>query len=65
MLPQLICFAAVLAATWFAFRWFRQEVARVEGQIQRAERILDWTRNGRRPHLQFDPATGHYHPLSL
>ncbi|MGB0084028.1 MAG: hypothetical protein WBP94_01450 [Rhodomicrobiaceae bacterium] len=65
MLPQLLLFAAMVAASWFTVRWLREEVARVDRQIDRVQRILDRMRNGRMPRLEFDPATGFYHPVNV
>jgi hypothetical protein len=63
MLPELVAFGAMVAACWFAARWLKQEFARVDREIKRAERMLSRVRNSPVPQLRFNPATGHYHPV--
>lgn len=67
MLPQLTLVAAMIVAFAFASRWVSQEVARVEDQIGRLQRLL--RRAGREPqspplqmNLHFDEVTGIYLP---
>ena len=62
-MPQLVAFGAMGAACWFGFKWLKQEFARVEGEIKRAERMLRRVRNSPVPQLRFNPMTGHYHPV--
>jgi hypothetical protein len=68
MLPQLTFVAAMIVAFGFASRWVTQEVARVETQMSRLQRLLQ--RVGRDPRspqlhlqLQLDEATGIYLPV--
>jgi hypothetical protein len=67
MLPQLMfLLAAMVVAFAFASRWLFQEVARVEGQIGRLQRLMQ--RVGRDPriphlHLQLDETSGIYLPI--
>jgi hypothetical protein len=63
MLPQLVAFGAACAACWFGTKWLRQEFARVESEMARAQRMLKRVRNSPIPQLRFDPITGHYHPV--
>jgi hypothetical protein len=63
MLPELVGFAALGAACWFAVRWLKHEFARVDREIKRAERMLKRVRNSPVPQLRFNPTTGHYHPV--
>jgi hypothetical protein len=59
MLTQLMVLTAMALMSWLAFRWIRQEIARVDRQMARTRRVL-----GRgRMRLEFDPATGHWHPV--
>jgi hypothetical protein len=69
MLPQLTFVAALIVAFAFASRWVSQEVARVEAQIGRLQRLLR-RRVGREPgmpyrqmQLHLDEATGIYLPI--
>jgi hypothetical protein len=66
MLPQLTFVAAMIVAFAFASRWVTQEVARVEAQMNRLQRLF--RRVGRDPRipqlqLQLDDATGIYLPI--
>jgi hypothetical protein len=63
MLPQLVAFGGMAAACWFGAKWLRREVARVDGEMKRAERMLKRVRNSPLPQFQFNPMTGHYHPV--
>ena len=63
MLPQLVALGAASAACWFGTKWLRQEFARVESEMTRAQRMLKRVRNSPIPQLRFDPMTGHYHPV--
>lgn len=65
MLPHVVFAAMMIGGVWFASRWVREEVARVEGQMRRMHRILEHVRNGRIPRLEADPVTGHYFPVKL
>jgi hypothetical protein len=65
MLPQLVFFATFIVMVWYAFRWVGQEIARVDGQMRRLQRILNRVRGNRIPRLQLDEATGHYIPVKL
>jgi hypothetical protein len=67
MLPQLTFVAAMIVALGLASRWVTQEVARVESQISRLQRLLRRVR--REPsdshlhlNLQLDEVTGIYLP---
>jgi hypothetical protein len=62
MLPQLVAFGAMGAACWFGMKWLRHEVNRVDGEMKRAQRMLQRVRNSPVPTLRFNPVTGHYHP---
>lgn len=62
MLPQLVVFGAACVACWYGTKWLRQEVARVDGEMERAQRMLSRVRNSPVAQLRFDPSTGHYHP---
>jgi hypothetical protein len=62
MLPQLVAFGAGIAACWFGARWLKHEFARVDGEMQRAQRMLTRVRNSPVPQFRFDPETGHYRP---
>ena len=63
MLPQLMIIAGMSAALWVAARWVRQEAARVDGEMRRAQASLHRVRDNRVPRLQLDPETGHYYPV--
>jgi hypothetical protein len=65
MLPQLILAALMACGLWFASRWVSREVARVDSQIDRLQRILGRARGGGIPRLELDRATGHYYPVKL
>jgi hypothetical protein len=61
MLPQLIVFGAMCAACWFGAKWLREEFARVEDEMKRAERMLQRIRSGGpAPLLRLNPRTGRY-----
>lgn len=63
MLSQVVAVCiAVSAGAWVALRWMKNEVARVDGEMRRARRVLERAQNGPTVHMQFDPETGHYHP---
>jgi hypothetical protein len=62
MLPQLVAFGAMSVACWYGAKWLRQEFARVDGEMKRAQRMLSRVRNSPTPRLTFDPMTGHYRP---
>ena len=63
MLPQLVVLGTAGAGVWLAMRWMRTEVARVDGEIRRAERSLERLRSAPVAQLRFDPETGHYRPV--
>jgi hypothetical protein len=63
MVPQLVAFGAMAAACWFGTKWLKQEVARVDSDMKRAQRMLRRVRNSPRPQFLFNPRTGHYHPV--
>lgn len=63
MLVQLVVLIVLSAGMWFALRWINSEFERVDFEMRRAQRLLGRLRTGALPQLQFDPATGHYHPV--
>jgi ABC-type ATPase involved in cell division len=63
MLLQLFVVGAAGAGVWLALRWMRTEFARVDGEIRRAERMLERLRGAPMPQLRFDPESGHYRPV--
>ena len=65
MLLQLIFFATTGIAVWFGSRWVKQEVNRVDAQLERLNRALDMAKVSRIPTLQFNPRTGVYQPARV
>jgi hypothetical protein len=63
MLPQLLVVGAGIAACWFGSRWIRQEVDRVDGNMRRAQRLLQRVQRSPVPQFRFNPRTGHYYPV--
>jgi hypothetical protein len=63
MMPQLIILTAMSSALWLAARWVKQEAARVDAKMRRAQTSLDRVRNNRVPRLQLDAETGRYYPV--
>jgi hypothetical protein len=64
MLPQFMFFlAAMILALAFASRWVSQEIARVESQIGRLQRLLRRVGRDRVTELQLDETTGIYLPV--
>ncbi len=63
MLPQLVCLAAIGIGFAFASRWVNREVARVDFQMRRLQRILLAVSRNRIPQLQLDEASGVYLPV--
>jgi len=62
MVSQLVAFGAMSAACWFGTKWLKQEFARVDGEMRRAQRMLQRVRNSPKPQFEFDPLSGHYRP---
>lgn len=65
MLPQLLFLAAIGVAFGFACRWVNQEIARVEGQMSRLQRLLQRVSDEPIPRLQLDKTTGIYLPVKF
>jgi hypothetical protein len=51
------------ALAFAARRWMKQEVARVDSEMRRTQRILARARSGQPVKLRLDAETGHYHPV--
>lgn len=62
MLSPLLMVGAMSVSVWFASRWLKLEVNRVESQMRRLEQVLVQLNGNQMPSLQFNPATGSYHP---
>lgn len=65
MLLQLVFLAVTAMTVWLGSRWVKQEIDRVDTQLERLNRALAMAQVNRIPTLQFNPATGVYQPLKL
>jgi type IV secretory pathway TrbD component len=62
MWVQFVVLGMLGVGIWCARCWMKSEVARVDGEMRRAQRILGRLRKGTLPKFHFDPVTGHYYP---
>ena len=54
-MPQLLIIAAVAVAAWYAWKFIKREMARVDRELEAARKLPTET-------LKEDPETGRYRP---